>query len=172
LDSHLEQLHAEITSAIRGIFAGQLTRHPEGKWSAAEILEHLLYTYIGTSKAMAQTLEAGRPMGRRPTLKERLQKLWVVEAGHMPTGRSAPERTRPRGMSPQEVVSEIGPKILEMDGLITKCEVRYGRRALVRDHPILGPLTCDQWRKFHLVHGRHHARQIKRLRESWSVEGQ
>jgi hypothetical protein len=29
------------------------------------------------------------------------------------------------------------------------------------DHPFLGPLTASQWRKFHLVHGRHHARQIR-----------
>jgi hypothetical protein len=28
----------------------------------------------------------------------------------------------------------------------------------------LGPLTGAQWRKFHLVHGRHHARQIRQLR--------
>ncbi len=166
MDSHLQRLHDEITSTVRGMTAEQLTRHPEGKWSAAQILEHLLYTYVGTIKAMQLTLEAGRPLGRRPTLKERLQKLWVVEAGNMPEGRTAPESTRPRGMPPEEVLQQIGPRILEMDGLITQCETRFGRRALVRDHPILGPLTCAQWRKFHLVHGRHHTKQIMKLRES------
>src|ERR1700721_2221583 len=30
--------------------------------------------------------------------------------------------------------------------------------------PILGPLTAGQWRKFHLVHGMHHVKQIRRLR--------
>jgi hypothetical protein len=163
MDSHLEQLHDEITSTIRGMTAEQLAQHPEGKWSTAEILEHLLHTYIGTIKAMQLTLEAGRPLGRRPTLKERLQKIVVLEAGYMPEGRTAPERTRPQGMPPQEILSQIGPRILEMDDLITQCEARFGRRALVRDHPILGPLTCVQWRKFHLVHGRHHAKQIKKL---------
>ncbi|MGZ4836286.1 MAG: DUF1569 domain-containing protein [Terriglobales bacterium] len=29
------------------------------------------------------------------------------------------------------------------------------------DHPFLGPLTADEWRKFHWVHGRHHTRQIR-----------
>jgi hypothetical protein len=29
------------------------------------------------------------------------------------------------------------------------------------DHLILGPLTAGQWRKFHWVHGQHHARQIR-----------
>jgi hypothetical protein len=29
------------------------------------------------------------------------------------------------------------------------------------DHPFIGPLTADQWRKFHWVHGRHHIRQMQ-----------
>jgi hypothetical protein len=29
---------------------------------------------------------------------------------------------------------------------------------------ILGPLTGAQWRKFHLVHGRHHVKQVLHLR--------
>jgi len=165
MDSHLERLQDEITSTIRGMTPEQLALHPEGKWSTAEILEHLLHTYVGTIKALELCLEAGRPLGRTPTLKERLQTLWVVGAGRMPEGRSAPERTRPRGMPQEEVLQQIGPRILEMDGLITQCEARFGPRALVRDHPILGPLTCAQWRKFHLVHERHHAKQIMRLRE-------
>jgi hypothetical protein len=32
------------------------------------------------------------------------------------------------------------------------------------DHPILGPLTVDQWRKFHVVHTEHHVRQISQRR--------
>jgi hypothetical protein len=34
------------------------------------------------------------------------------------------------------------------------------------DHPILGPLNATQWRKLHLVHGRHHLKQLLHLRES------
>ncbi|MGZ7099671.1 MAG: DUF1569 domain-containing protein [Candidatus Angelobacter sp.] len=33
------------------------------------------------------------------------------------------------------------------------------------DHPVLGPLTAAEWRKFHLVHGLHHVKQIRSLRE-------
>jgi hypothetical protein len=29
---------------------------------------------------------------------------------------------------------------------------------------VLGPLTGAQWRKFHLVHGLHHQKQLLRLR--------
>jgi hypothetical protein len=41
------------------------------------------------------------------------------------------------------------------------CECRFGSATKILDHPILGPLTAEQWRKFHWVHGRHHARQIR-----------
>ena len=53
-----------------------------------------------------------------------------------------------------------------MDKLIAQCEAQYGARNKVLDHPILGPLTARQWRKFHWVHGRHHMKQISRLRRS------
>jgi hypothetical protein len=162
---YLQRLHAAITSVTGGMTAEQLKRHPEGKWCAAEILEHLYYTYTGTIKGMEVCLEMGKPQARRPTLKERLQIFWVIEAGFFPEGRTAPERSRPRGMSAEEVVQQIGAKIIAMDDVIGQCEHCFGPHTLVRDHPILGPLTCRQWRKFHWVHGRHHIKQITRLRE-------
>jgi len=162
MDSYLQRLHAAITSVTGGMTAEQLTRHPEGKWCVAEILEHLYYTYTGTVKGMQLCLETGKPQARAPTLKERLQILWVIEAGMFPEGRPAPERTRPRGLSADEVSRQIGPTIIAMDEVITQCESRFGNRTLIRDHPILGPLTCRQWRKFHWVHGRHHMEQIAR----------
>lgn len=163
MDSHLQRLHAAITSVTESMTVGQLKWHPEGKWCAAEILEHLYYTYTGTIKGMELCLEAGKPQARTPTLRERLRILWVIEAGLFPEGRPAPERTRPRGMSAEDVAQRIGPAIVAMDEVIAQCESRFGKRTLVRDHPILGPLTCRQWRKFHWIHGRHHMKQIARL---------
>ena len=61
---------------------------------------------------------------------------------------------------------EIGPRISAMDDLIAQCEARFGKRTRVLDHPFLGPLTARQWRKFHWVHGRHHLKQIQKLRQA------
>jgi len=36
----------------------------------------------------------------------------------------------------------------------------------ILDHPILGPLNIEQWRKFHAMHGHHHCRQIVERRRS------
>ncbi len=164
MDSYLERLHEAITSATRGMTTEDLTRHPEGKWSAAEVLEHLHLTYTGTVKGCERCLQAGRPLASSPTLKQRLSILVVTGMGYFPEGRQAPSFTRPRGMGAEKVVAEIGPKIAAMDQLITQCEARYGVRTRVLDHPILGPLTARQWRKFHWVHGRHHVKQIWQLR--------
>ena len=73
---------------------------------------------------------------------------------------------RPRGLPAEKVQNEIGAKMAAMDAIIAQCEARFGRRVHVLDHPILGPLTAPQWRKLHLVHGRHHQKQLLRLRES------
>jgi hypothetical protein len=87
----------------------------------------------------------------------------------MPSGRKAPKHTVPRGLAVEKVKAEVGPKIAAMDGIIEECEARFGH-GKVLDHPILGPLTVAQWRKFHWVHGRHHAKQIERLRRQAGSE--
>jgi hypothetical protein len=164
MDSYLERLQQAIASATRGITADELTRHAEGKWCVAEILEHLYLTYTGTQKAFERCLKAGKPLAGVPTFKQRVAATAVTEFGYFPGGRKSPEQVLPRGMSVEKVVADIGPQIAAMDKLITQCEERYGSRIKILDHPVLGPLTARQWRKFHLAHGRHHVKQIVQRR--------
>ncbi|HEX8813886.1 MAG TPA: DUF1569 domain-containing protein [Terriglobales bacterium] len=163
MDSYLQRLHTSVTSAANGMTPTQLNQRREGKWSVAEILEHLYNSYTGTIKGMDRCLATGKPQGRARTIKERAQVFLVIEAGYFPSGRKAPEISLPRGLAPDEVVKQIGAKILAMDEAITRCEARYGRRALILTHPILGPLTARQWRKLHWLHGQHHLKQITGL---------
>jgi Protein of unknown function (DUF1569) len=164
MDAYLQRLREAITSATLGMTAEDLVRHPQGKWSTAEVLEHLYLTYTGTVKGFERCLQAGKPLARTPMIKDRMKAFVVTGLGHLPEGRKAPERTQPRGMQPGEVTREIGPRISAMDELIAQCEARFGKRTRLLDHPILGPLTARQWRKFHWVHGRHHLKQIQKLR--------
>jgi hypothetical protein len=64
------------------------------------------------------------------------------------------------------VRNEIGAKLVAMDAIIAQCEARFGRHVKLLDHPILGPLTATQWRTLHLVHGRHHQKQLLCLRDA------
>jgi hypothetical protein len=171
LDPHLERLQREIASAIAGTSTEQLSAHPVGKWCAAEVLEHLYLTYTGTMKGFQRVAEAGKPLTKSPTqsLAQRGRTLVVVGFGHMPTGREAPPVARPRGLPKDKVLAEIGPKIAEMDDMIARCEEKLGSGRKLLEHPVLGPLTASQWRKFHLVHGLHHVKQIRRLRATSTV---
>jgi len=168
MDSYLEQLQQAIATATRGMTSQELARHPggkaDGKWCVAEVLEHLYLTYIGTIKGCERCLQAGKPSARPITLKQRARIALVVKLSYFPNGRKAPERTTPKGMSPDTVMAEIDAKIATMAELLAQCEARHGARTRVLDHPILGPLTARQWRKFHWVHGRHHVKQILKLR--------
>ena len=164
MDSYLQWLLDAIDSATRGMDAAALTRHPEGKWSAAQVLEHLYLTYAGSVKGFERCLQEGRPMARIPTLRERVAVFAVTGMGYFPEGRKAPERTVPRGMAEEGLVAAMRAQIATMDKLITECETRFGRSTLILDHPALGPLTAREWRKFHLAHARHHMKQILGLR--------
>jgi hypothetical protein len=165
MDSRMEKLKHAVELAIEGMSSEQLSWHPAGKWCAAEVLEHLYLTYSGTIKGFERVMEAGKPLATRASMAQRLRTLVVVGFNHMPSGRTAPATTRPRGLPAEKVRNEVGLKIVAMDAIIAQCETRFGRGVDLLDHPILGPLTATQWRKFHLVHGMHHAKQLLRLRE-------
>jgi hypothetical protein len=174
MDSRLEKLQRALTESIAGMSGEELRWHPPGKWCAAEVLEHLYLTYTGTIKGFTRVLEAGKPLATSATLKQRARIFVVVGLGYMPGGRKAPPMTQPRGLPAATVCAEIGAKIAEMDEIIGRCESGVGAEKLqghsisdpILDHPILGPLTVRQWCKFHLVHGMHHVKQIRRLREA------
>jgi hypothetical protein len=161
MDSYLECLRQELEDAIGGASPGALAEAPVGKWSAAQILEHLFLTYKNTNRGIAKCLERGAPLATGATLKHRLATLLVVNLGYLPGGRKAPERTIPRGMAPEEVQQAIAPELERMSSGLDDCERKFGARTKIMDHLFLGPLTAGEWRKFHWVHGRHHARQIR-----------
>ncbi|MGC1452137.1 MAG: DUF1569 domain-containing protein [Candidatus Sulfotelmatobacter sp.] len=166
MDPGLQRLQSEIASSIAGLTAEQFTQHPPGKWCIAEVMEHLYLTYTGTVKGFERVAEAGKPLATVQSWAQRGRTLLVVGFGYLPSGREAPPVARPRGVAPEKVLAEIGPKIAEMDAIAARCEQQFGRRRKLLDHPILGPLTAAQWRKFHLAHGLHHVKQIRRLRAS------
>ncbi len=166
MDSHLTRLRRELEEAIGGMNESALAQAPAGKWSSAQILEHLLLTYTNTNRGIAKCLEKGSPLATSASLKHRVGTLLVINFGYMPEGRKAPERAQPRGMPSAQVRETIFAEIQTMESGLDDCERRFGAGTKIMDHPFLGPLTAEQWRKFHLVHGRHHARQILDRRRS------
>ena len=161
METYLKRLPAELESAIAGASPEAMQKAPPGKWTPGQILEHLYLSYKGTNKGIARCLEAGTPLATAATMKQRLSVLLVTGLGFFPEGVKAPERTLPGGMPPEEVLGSIFGEIQKMAAGLDDCQRRFGARTKIIDHPILGPLTANQWRKLHWLHGRHHARQIR-----------
>jgi hypothetical protein len=168
MDLRLHELGQSLESATDGMSSEQLSWHPRGKWCAAQVLEHLYLTYTGTIKGFERVLTSGKPLASRATIAQRLRSLVVVGLGRMPSGLEAPAIVQPKGLPADKVRNEITAKLVAMDEIITQAEKRFGPRLYLLNHPILGPLTTRQWRKLHLVHGRHHLKQLLQLRESSS----
>jgi hypothetical protein len=170
MDSDLESLLSVLQNATERMSEKEMEWHPAGKWSAAEVLEHLYLTYTGTIKGFERLLEAGKPLSTRASLKQRAQATFVFSFNYLPSGRKAPAQTVPRGLAAEMVRTEMYGKIAAMDQIIRECERRFGAGPLL-DHPFLGPLTAKQWRRFHLIHGRHHSRQIAHLGQQMAASG-
>jgi hypothetical protein len=164
----LEELNLKLEIAIDGMTEKQFIWHPPLKWSAAEVLEHLYLSYTGTTKGFERVLAGGNPLATRASLQQRVQAFVVLRFDYLPTGRKSPPQTRPKGLPAEKVRNGFPEKIAEMDDMINQCESRFGVDTRLLDHPFLGPFTADQWRKFHLLHGLHHRKQILRLRETAS----
>jgi hypothetical protein len=166
MDSRLDKLRESLQSAVEGMSSEQLSWHLPGKWCAAEVLEHLYLTYTGTIQGLERVMTKGKPLASRASVAHRALTFVVVGLGHMPTGRKAPAMVLPKGLSAETVRNEMGVKMAAMDAIIAQCEARFGPQVKLLDHPILGPLSATQFRKLHLVHGQHHLKQLRRLRES------
>ena len=161
MNSYLERLQRELERTMGAASPAALSHAPPEKWNAIQIAEHLLLTYKHTSRGLAKCLQQGVPTASRPTLKDRMASLLVLSLGYIPNGRKSPERVLPKGMLPEEVKTGIGEELRKMDSILAECERQFGRRTRITDHPFIGPLTADGWRKFHWVHGRHHLRQMR-----------
>ena len=98
-------------------------------------------------------------------MAQRVLTFTVVKLGYIPSGREAPAIVQPRGLPVEQVRHEIWGKLAAMDAIIGRCEGRFGRHVKLLDHPILGALTSTEWKTLHLVHGRHHQKQLLRLRK-------
>jgi hypothetical protein len=167
LDSALAAVHAEI----EGMSDDQMDWHPEGKWSTAEILEHLGLTYSRTAERMKQLPAQGSPRMRRRSLNDWRAVFVVLKLGRLPMGRKSPEVQVPRGMSPAEARTYVAQALEKLDEAIDQCERRFGSNTRILVHFALGPLSASDYRRFHYVHTTHHMKQVGALRDGMKMAG-
>ena len=158
----LQRADRAIRESAGTLSVDDLLRHPPGRWSGAEILEHLGITFSRTVKGLQRLVDHGVPATGHATGAQRAGKLLVVYVGYFPGGVESPEAVRPRGADPGGVLAATLSSLAAMNEGLDAAELRFGPRLPVMDHPVLGPLSVHEWRRFHWVHTRHHVRQIRR----------
>jgi hypothetical protein len=170
MNSTLLQFQSEIASSLRGLDATQ-TQHRQpscpNKWSIQQIIEHLLLTYSSTETAISSRLAKRTPTRAKPTLTHRVFRFGVTRCEYFPTGRAAPP-----AVTPQPTTHPLSGEDLtqatarHLDLLFNEAETLFGPACRCASHTVLGPLNIGQWRKFHLVHGEHHLKQIAAIRKA------
>jgi hypothetical protein len=154
-----------IEAATRGGGAECNARRDPDKWSVAEVVEHLQRAYLGNAKGFERCLEKGELIATPRTLKQTLQAFAVVTLGYFPEGRQAPKHVIPTGeLDLSAVVAAVVRDLDRLDAAAIRIRQRFGGSTKVLDHPVLGAFSVDQWLKFHLIHTRHHEKQIRARR--------
>jgi hypothetical protein len=175
----LQQLQTEIAQSIADLTAEQTQFHPirrPGKWTIQQIIQHLCLTYSSTSAVISTRLAKGHPTKTVPTFGQRCAQFYVTTLGRFPFGREAPAVVCPPDLpgtmelqvSGTSLASETEQLLEQMDKVLELADQSFGQIRLA-SHGVLGPLTSPQWRGFHLVHGRHHIKQIQAIRRDHKI---
>ena len=165
MDPITTQLKIKLTESISALdkYATQARR--PSKWSIQQIVEHLILTYCATEEVLTTRLAKGRPTSATPSLFQQCAQVLILRAGYFPSGRPAPDAVIPkadsRPLSGNRLAGQAEDHLVRMDALLDEAVKMFGPRDQSVSHVVLGPLSPAQWRRFHLVHGLHHIRQIK-----------
>jgi hypothetical protein len=117
---------------------------------------------------LERRLAKGSPTHRKRTLKDLWGQFVIIGCGYFPFGRKAPQMVRPElsDLPPLEgtaLAAEYRRRLADLERALADAESAWGPTATIATHTILGPLSAPQWRKFHAVHTRHHAKQMDRI---------
>lgn len=170
MNAMMQDLEAKLTCAVRGLDITQTQIALSHKWNIQQIVEHLNLSYASTEALIQTRLAKGRPTQAKPAIAQHCKRLLVAGVGYFPHGLTAPEAVTPpetsNPMSGEEVGLRFSERLRTMDCVLAEASSLFGETKPVASHLFLGPLSIAQWRRFHVIHGLHHLKQIDALRQS------
>jgi hypothetical protein len=157
----LELCRDGLRRALEGVSPADAEIARNGQWSIANIIEHLDLTYTRNAAGLARRLSKGDAPERTRTLRQAAIRTLIVTMGYFPPGRTAPAMVVPQGRPFPDVAAGLDDHLDELDRCLSEGERAFGATRAVLDHPVIGPFSVADWRRFHWVHTRHHLRQIQ-----------
>jgi hypothetical protein len=171
VDRYLARCRDGLRAALDGLDASNADAAPGGRWSITAILDHLDLTYSLNAEGYARRLARDTPATPRPvTMRQWVARMLITRVGYFPPGRRSPDSVMPRGRRFAEVVASFEPHLLLLDQRLKEGARVFGTSRPSVPHPLIGPLSVADWRRFHWVHTRHHLKQIQALRRAISGE--
>jgi hypothetical protein len=165
----LAALEPLVFAPLHGLDPEDWHRAPKGKWTIAQIIAHLA-AGVDRSSAVFEERAAKQGMSRRSTPGQAILRHLLLMLGQFPPGRKSPEATRPPEHPDADLVAAQYRMGVERFARLAESWPEQRQVEIFVKHPLLGDLNLPEWVRFHFVHGRHHARQIRdRLR--WMGKG-
>jgi hypothetical protein len=176
MHSDLKLLQTELEHSLAGLDDRQTQLRPmldSRRWNIQQIVGHLLLTYSSTITAMDTQIAKQTRTRSRASFGQRIGQFVVLRLGWFPPRRKAPAITTPSlevaEASGTALSNAVAERLSMMDERIADAEGLFGVRCRAIRHMILGPLSLPQWCRFHLIHGRHHIRQIAAIRAEHDI---
>jgi hypothetical protein len=175
MNNDLQVLQREIAHSLRGLDAGQTQLRPKARsnrWSIQQIVEHLLLTYSATETTISVRLEKRTPTRVKPSTLQHFSQYTLIRLGYFPRGRKAPAMVAPspttHPLSGEELTESVDEHLMQLDAIFHEGEDLFGSGRCA-SHMVLGPLSIPQWRRFQLIHGEHHVKQILAIRKGHGI---
>ncbi len=157
----LSNLESIVLSPIQDVSADHWSDTPDGKWSLAQIVEHLAIAVDLVANGFA-ALPEGANSEREATPAQSVLRHTLLGSGELPRGMKAPDISEPsEDPEPELVIARLRMGIEHTRALVEDWTEEKQVGTYLR-HPVLGDLNLPEWVRFHFVHCTLHARQIEK----------
>lgn len=157
---HLDRLEPMVLHPVRGLPEEHWHRAPDGKWTIAQILEHLAVS-VDVVATMFLEIEDDVPMQRHSKPHQAVLRHLMLGAGQVPGGLKSPVSVVPSPRPDPELVRAEFRMGVEMLRELVEDWPEERQAGTFVAHPLLGDLNLPEWVRFHYLHCRHHGGQIR-----------
>jgi hypothetical protein len=161
VDNQLSRLEPIVFNPIHGVKQEDWRRAPEGKWSLAQVIEHLAITMDVVTDGL-EAREDKQGMERRATPAQSVMRHTLLGRGQFPKGMRAPDITIPSEDPDPELSAANFRMAVERTRTMVDQWPEEQQLGVFLHHPILGDLNVPEWVRFHYVHSTLHSRQIEK----------
>jgi len=157
---HLARLEPLVLTPLHGLSSTDWQRAPRGKWSAAQIVQHVALGIDLVARSFAALADAP-PAARRSSPHENVLRHLTLGVGHYPGVLKALPHAKPDPKpDPELVTAQFRMGVEQYKDIASSWTEEQQTTRFVR-HPVLGDLNFPEWVRFHFLHCRHHGREIQ-----------